>query len=82
MASTKSAARAVQAAERVTITLPRARHGEAEDMFVSINGVNYLIPKGKPCDVPPEVAAEIRRAQAAEDFFHDEAERRQELGRL
>ena len=81
MAGTKNAARAAQARERVTITLPRARHGEAEDLFVSINGVSYLIPKGKPCDVPPEVAEEVRRAQAADDFFHDEAERRMELGR-
>lgn len=49
------------------ITLPRARKGEAETLFVSINGVNYLVPKGKTVDVPAAVAAEIRRAQAAED---------------
>ena len=59
---------------RVTVTVPRARKGEAEDLFVCLNGVNYLIPKGKAVQVPPEVAAEIERAQAAEEAYHDAAE--------
>ena len=61
----------------VRITLPRARAGEDPTYFVAINGVNYLIPKGKAVDVPPAVAAEINRAQAAEEYYHDDAERRQ-----
>jgi len=59
---------------RVTVTVPRARRGEAEDLYVCLNGVNYLIPKGKAVRVPPEVAAEIERAAEAEERFHEAAE--------
>lgn len=62
--------------DSVKITLPRARKGEAEDLFVSINGVNYLVPKGKTVEVPDFVAEEIRRAQAAEDYMFDDKEQR------
>ena len=59
---------------RVTVTVPRARKGEAEDLFVCLNGVNYLIPKGKAVQVPPEVAAEIERAAEAEEKFYQTVE--------
>ena len=51
---------------RVTVTLPRAHRGEERDLFVSINGKAYIVPKGETSDVPPEVAAEIERAEQAE----------------
>ncbi len=57
---------------KVKITLPKARGNEPKELFVGINGVSYLIPKGKPVEVPDFVAEEIRRAQAAEDFEDDE----------
>ena len=60
--------------DRVTITLPRARAGEPQDMLVGINGNNYLIPRGKPCEVPVEVAEEIERARRAEDYMYDQSE--------
>ena len=63
---------------RMTITLQRARPGEDATMFVCINGKNYLIPKGKAVDVPPEVAAEVLRAQAADEAFHEKAEAMQQ----
>lgn len=66
-------------AKKETISLPRARMGEEENFFVGINGVNYLIPKGKANDVAPEVAEEIRRAQAADDRMHDRAEELQKI---
>lgn len=59
----------IQEPERVTITLPYARAGEEKDLFVAINGVGYLIPKGKPVEVPAAVADEIRRSQEAERAF-------------
>ena len=48
--------------ERVSVTLPRARNGEEPTLFVGINGVNYLVPKGQTSDVLPEVAEEIERS--------------------
>lgn len=56
---------------RVKITIPRARKGEDPTLFVGVNGVNYLIPKGESSEVLPEVAYEIERAQAAEAYMYD-----------
>jgi len=60
--------------EKEKITLPRARKGEADSLFVGINGVNYIVPKGKAVEVPKAVAEEIRRSQAAEDMGFAAAE--------
>ena len=48
--------------KREEIFIPRALDGEERSLFVSVNGKNYLLPKGKTSNVPQEVAAEIRRA--------------------
>ncbi len=66
--------------ETEKILLPRARRGEAEDLYVGFNGVNYLIPKGREVEVPAEIAGEIARARAADDFRHIAAEKLQSGG--
>ena len=53
--------------ERVAVKLPRAGEREDPNLFVGINGLNYLLPRGKSSLVPPAVAAEIRRAERARD---------------
>ena len=50
---------------RVAVTLPRADAREEQTAFVSINGKNYLLPRGKTLEVPPEVAFELERAERA-----------------
>ena len=62
-AKTKAAAQE----ERVAVNLPRAGEREDPNLFVGINGMNYLLPRGKSSLVPPAVAAEIRRAERARD---------------
>ena len=59
---------------RVKVTLPRARKGEDPNLFVGINGVNYIVPKGQTSEVLPEVAYEIERSQAAEAYMYDESD--------
>ncbi|MBQ6398199.1 MAG: hypothetical protein IJI06_08655 [Oscillospiraceae bacterium] len=61
--------------EKVKITIPRAKNGEAKDLFVAVNGVNYLIPKGQTVEVPDFVAEEIKRGEAAANFMEDERDR-------
>ena len=61
---------------KVKVTLPRAHRGESESVYVGINGVGYLIPRGKEVEVPEEVAAELDRAQAAEDKMWEDKEKR------
>lgn len=61
--------------DRVEVFIPRGNAGDDPNLFVSINGINYLLPRGKTSQVPPEVAAEIelsRQAQARLDARIDE----------
>jgi hypothetical protein len=66
---------------RVTVTLPRPRANEARELFVAVNGREFLIPKGVPVRVPPCVAEELRRAEAAEARMDERRERLLEAGR-
>ena len=52
---------------REDVLIPRGAEREDPNLFVGINGVNYLLPKGKSSSVPHAVAAEIRRAERARD---------------
>ena len=59
--------KAPAAPERVSVSVPRGGEREDPNLFVGINGMNYLLPRGKSSLVPPAVAAEIRRAERARD---------------
>ena len=54
----------------VEIFIPRGSDRDDPNHFIGINGVNYLLPKGKSSTVPEHVAAEYRRSLAAEDMRH------------
>ena len=53
--------------KRVAVFIPRGLSNEDPNLFVSVNGVNYLLPKGKESLVPEFVAAEIERANKAKE---------------
>ena len=53
--------------DRVEIVVPKGYTGDEPNVFVSVNGVNYLLPRGKKSLVPEEVAREFRRSQAAQE---------------
>ena len=50
---------------RVEIFVPKGYANDDPNLFVSVNGVNYLLPKGKKSLVPDFVAAEIERSKRA-----------------
>ena len=52
---------------RVEIYVPKGASGEEPHVFISVNGVNYLLPRGKKSQVPPEVAQEYARSEAARE---------------
>lgn len=52
---------------RVEVYIPKGYANEDPNLFVSVNGVNYLLPRGKKSLVPGEVAAEINRSVQAQD---------------
>ena len=53
--------------ERVEIALPRGGDREDPNLFVGVNGVGYLLPRGKKSRVPACVAEEIARSEHARD---------------
>ena len=53
--------------KRIEITIPRGAEREDPNLFVGINGINYLLPKGKKSSVPKAVALEIDRSERARD---------------
>ncbi|MEA5152961.1 MAG: hypothetical protein VB039_10225 [Oscillospiraceae bacterium] len=59
------------AQERVDISIPRGSDREDPNLFVAINGKNYLLPRGKRSSVPPEVAREIERSERARDALDE-----------
>ena len=61
--------------ERVEIFVPKGYTGDEPNVFVSVNGVNYRLPRGKKSMVPPEVAREFRRSQAAQEALDKRIEK-------
>ena len=53
--------------ERVEVNVPRGSDREDPNVFVGINGVNYLLPRGRSSRVPAAVAAELARSERARD---------------
>ena len=52
--------------DRVEVNIPRGGDREDPNLFVAVNGVNYLLPRGKKSRVPKAVADEIARAVSEE----------------
>ena len=61
-----AAAENIRLEDREEIFIERAAANEEPNLFVSVNGYNCLLPKGKTSLVPRSVAEEIRRARRAQ----------------
>ena len=59
---------------RVEIFVPKGYANDDPNMFISVNGVNYLLPKGKKSMVPDFVAAEFYRSQKAQESLDEKVE--------
>ena len=57
--------------KRIEVFVPRGADREDPNLFVGINGVNYLLPRGKKSMVPKAVADEIARSERAADHFYE-----------
>ena len=61
--------------KRVEVFIPKGYVNEEPNLLVGVNGVNYLLPRGKTSLVPQCVADEVERsgkAQTALDRKMDE----------
>lgn len=63
------------AEERAEIYIPRASGNDEPNLFVSVNGRNFLLPKGKTSSVPKYVADEIERARRAQTALDETIDR-------
>ena len=53
--------------EKVEVFVPKGYVNEEPNLFVSVGGVNYLLPRGRTSLVPPAVAYELERSQKAQE---------------
>ena len=53
--------------KRVDLFIPKGAANDEPNLFISVNGVGYLLPKGKTSKVPPYVKAEYDRSVAAQN---------------
>jgi len=53
--------------ERVKVKLPRPRAGEDKHVYVGVNGIGYLIERGKEVEVLRSVAEVLERSEAIAD---------------
>lgn len=60
--------------ERVEIMVPRGAANDEPNLFISVNGVNYLLPKGKRSYVPKAVAEEYYRSVAAQEALDEKVQ--------
>lgn len=55
--------------DRVDLFIPRGQVNDEPNLLISINGVNYLLPKGKTSRVKQCVADEYYRAVRAQERY-------------
>ena len=56
---------------RVEVFIPKGYANDEPNLFVGVNGVNYLLPRGKTSVVPPAVAEEVKRAVRAQETMDE-----------
>lgn len=59
---------------REEIFVPKGYANDEPNLVIGINGVNYLLPRGKKSMVPDFVAEEFRRSQRAQDKLDETME--------
>lgn len=53
----------------VDLYIPRGYGNDDPNEFISVNGKNFLLPKGKTSKVPKYVKEEFERSQKAQEAF-------------
>ena len=51
----------------VDLFIPKGYANDEPNLFISVNGKNYLLPKGKTSQVPPCVKEEYERSMRAQE---------------
>ena len=59
---------------RVEIFVPKGYANDEPNLLIGVNGVTYLLPKGKKSMVPDFVAEEFNRSQRAQEKLDETME--------
>ena len=54
--------------ERVEVFVPKGYANDDPNLYVSVNGENFLLPRGQMSLVPPHIKAAIERSYGAQAF--------------
>lgn len=54
--------------ERVEVFVPKGLANDDPNLYVSINGENFLIPRGQVSLVPPHIKSAIERSYGAQAY--------------
>lgn len=54
--------------ERVDVFVPKGLANDDPNLYVSINGEDFLLPRGQVSSVPPYIKASIERSYGAQAF--------------
>ena len=58
----------------VDMFIPKGYANDEPNLFISVNGVNFLLPKGKTSKVPPYIKEEYERSQRAQEARDEKSE--------
>lgn len=53
--------------DRVEIFVPKGYANDEPNLLIAVNGVSYLLPRGKSSKVPKHIAEEFYRSQKAQE---------------
>ncbi len=54
--------------ERVEVFVPKGLANDDPNLYVSVNGENFLLPRGQVSLVPPHIKAAIERSYGAQAY--------------
>ena len=60
--------------DRVEVFIPKGYANDDPNFLVSVNGVNYVLPRGKKSLVPPHVAFELELSKKAQERLDENIE--------
>ena len=61
--------------ERVDLFVEKGYANDEPNLLIAVNGVNYLLPKGKTSKVPKFVAAEYYRSRKAQQHLDEQVDK-------
>lgn len=70
-----SAKNTTNADERVDLFVEKGYANDEPNLLIAVNGVNYLLPKGKTSKVPKHVAEEYYRSRKAQQHLDEQVDK-------